>query len=95
MSPTTVRQIRDSGRQLQRIGRTPQSAEVKAAAIVTEGEVYGTYRKLVEALSQSEDVEDRKLAVQVIARLAEDREAVPRIRSRERRNGRSDESPDR
>ena len=90
-----VRQIRDSGRALQHVGRAPKAPGVKAAAIAKEHEVYGTYRKLVEALSQSDDVEDRKLAVQVVARLAEDRESTSRTRHRDQRNDRSDELPER
>jgi hypothetical protein len=68
-----VREIRQSGRTLERIGKTPRSAEANAAAIAKERQVYGAYRKLCSVLAGSEDVEDRKLAVQVVERLREDR----------------------
>ena len=71
-----VRQIRDGGRTLERIGRTPSTPEAKASAIAKEKQVYGTYRKLVQALAESADVEDRKLAVRVVARLEEDRQSA-------------------
>jgi hypothetical protein len=90
-----VRQIRDSGRALQRVGRSPVDEDAKAASIAKESQVYGTYRKLVEALSQSEDAEDRKLAVQVVARLAEDREAARQRQLSEQRADRSDKPPER
>jgi hypothetical protein len=90
-----VRQMRDSGRAPQRTGRSPRDEDAKAAAIAKESQVYGTYRKLVEALAQSEDADDRKLAVQVIARLAEDRQAARGDQFREERPSRSDKPPER
>jgi hypothetical protein len=90
-----VRQMKDKGRALERVGRMPTTAEAKAAAIGQERQVYGTYRKLVEALSQSEDPEDRKLAVQVVERLAEDRETAGRGALRDQRSDRADEQPER
>ena len=57
--------------------------------------MYGTYRKLVEALSQSEGAEDRKLAVQTITRLAQDRDHVGRTALREQPEDRSDKPTER
>lgn len=72
----SVRQMRESGRPLTRMGKTKSAAEkaaAKEAAIAKEREVLATYRKLCDALTRSEDVEDRKLGIGVARRLWEDR----------------------
>ena len=78
-----VREIRDNGRVLERIGKAPRSADVKAASIAKERRVLAAYEQLCKALAGSDDVEDRRLAIQVVDRLREalglqaDRERVP------------------
>ena len=69
----SVRQIRDDGRSLNKIGQAnPDPARVQRAKAL-EKRAIEAYRQMCNALSTSDDVEDRRLAISVVERLAEDR----------------------
>lgn len=74
----SVRQIRDGGGTLHSIGRSKATPERIAKAKQTEERVLKSYRQLCNALTSSDDAEDRKLAVQLVRRLGEGRSAVER-----------------
>lgn len=71
-----VRQIRADGRELTRIGRSKASPERVQRAKELEKRAIEAYRQLGTALANSEDVDDRRLAIQLVKRLAEDQEVV-------------------
>ena len=80
-----VRQIRDSGRKLTRIGKSKIDPERVKHAKRLESQAIAAYRQLCSALSTSDDVEDRRLAVGVMKRLAEDRGIAAPLQGIERR----------
>ena len=83
-----VRQIRDSGRKLTRIGKSKIDPERVKHAKRLESQAIAAYRQLCSALSTSDDVEDRRLAVGVMKRLAEDRGIAVPLQEIERRTER-------
>ncbi|MFH0134818.1 relaxase/mobilization nuclease domain-containing protein [Variovorax sp. VaC1] len=68
-----VRQMRERGASLDRVGKGSASPERIAKAKRTEAKVTNRYRQITKALASSPDVEDRKLAVGLVERLAEER----------------------
>jgi hypothetical protein len=83
-----VRQIRDSGRKLTRIGKSKIDPERVKHAKRLESQAIAAYRQLCSTLSTSDDVEDRRLAVGVMKRLAEDRGIAAPLQGIERRTER-------
>ena len=74
-----VRQIRDDGRTLTKIGNATQDpARVKRAKAL-EQRAIEAYRQMCTALGRSDDVDDRGLATAVKNRLAEDKQMRPRL----------------
>lgn len=64
-----VRQMKQRGERLDKVGRSGTDAERVAKAKRTETQILKSYREIAKALASSEDVEDRKLAVSLVHRL--------------------------
>lgn len=62
----SVRQKRERGEQLDKIGKSPASAARVEKAKRTEAKVLHAYGKMARALATSEDVDDRKLAAGLV-----------------------------
>ena len=90
-----VRQIRDSGRKLERIGKGTAGPERVERAKALEKKAIEAYRQLCTALGNADDVEDRRLALSVLKRLAEDRGVVVPTQKVERHVKRDREGPQR
>jgi hypothetical protein len=90
-----VRQIRDSGRKLERIGKGTAGPERVERAKALEKKAIEAYCQLCTALGNADDVEDRRLALSVLKRLAEDRGVVVPTQKVERHVKRDREGPQR
>jgi hypothetical protein len=90
-----VRQIRDDGRKLERIGKGTAGPERVERAKALEKKAIEAYRQLCTALGNADDVEDRRLALSVLKRLAEDRGVVVPTQRVERRLERDRRGPQR
>ena len=71
-----VRQIRESGRELTQAGRSKASPERLQRAKTLEKHAIEAYRQLCTVLANSDEVDDRRLAIRLAERLADGREAV-------------------
>jgi hypothetical protein len=90
-----VRQIRDSGRKLEKIGKSKADPERVQHAKLLESKAIEVYRQLCTALGNADDVEDRRLALGVLNRLAEDRGVALPTQRVERQAKRDREGPQR
>ena len=87
--------LSSTGRKLEKVGKRKAEPERVQRAKLLERKAIEAYRQLCTALGSSDDVEDRRLALSVLKRLAEDRGvAVPPQRV-ERQADRDREGPQR
>jgi hypothetical protein len=82
-----VRQMKQRGQKLDKVGTSGQDAERLAKAKRTEVQVLKGYREIAKALASSENVEDRKLAVSLVHRLGDKQVQPTRSTENERDRG--------
>jgi hypothetical protein len=85
----SVRQMRERGQPLEKVGQGGATADRVERAKVMEAQVLRNYKHVTSALARSEDVEDRKLARDVIEQLKATTRRYELEKSEERDGGRS------
>ncbi len=69
--------LSSTGRKLEKVGKSKAEPERVQRAKLLETKAIEAYRHLCTALGNADDVEDRRLAINVLNRLAEDRGVAP------------------
>jgi hypothetical protein len=83
----STRQMKERGRRPEQIGKSRVEGEAVQMARAKENQTINAYRQLCNVLSQSEDINDRKLAIGVARRISEGRSAGEIASWAKERNG--------